>query len=371
MIDIQYVRSLGFPTVRRENPIDVEAFDGSTSPDAALTTSTVPLRMQIGDHIELIEFNVSKVAHYDLILGIPWTRTHNVSLNFAENTADFPSSYCARHCLPLTPSSPPRPRCPNLAEPSVISPPTSPPRLPSVSLISAAAASLALRQGAQAFTIATAGIVPRLRTAAAALRSSGDYVPPSADELDSLRGQVPAKYHEWLDVFSKDQADSLPAHREYDLHIDIEPGKSIPQSKIYPLSATEMEVLADYIEKNLKTRFIRPSTSPVGAPILFIKKKDGTLRLCVDYRNLNSVTVKNKYPLPLIDETLTQLSGAQFFTKLDLRNGYHQLRIAEGEEWKTAFRTRYGSFEYQVMPFGLTNAPAAFQHLINDTFRPF
>ncbi|GAA5956477.1 hypothetical protein JCM10213_003320 [Rhodosporidiobolus nylandii] len=203
---------------------------------------------------------------------------------------------------------------------------------------------------------------------------------PTATELASLRQQVPEKYHEWLDVFSKQNCCSSRVvskderevmKRPYDLKIDLEDGKTVPQSKIYPLSATEMDVLADYIETNLRSQFIRPSTSPIGAPILFIKKKDGSLRLCVDYRNLNSVTMKNKYPLPLIDETLNQLSGAKHFTKLDLRNGYHQLRIAKGDEWKTAFRSRYGSFEYLVMPFGLTNAPAAFQHLINDSFRAF
>lgn len=102
-----------------------------------------------------------------------------------------------------------------------------------------------------------------------------------------------------------------------------------------------------------------------------MKKADGTLRLCVDYRGLNGVTVKNRYPLPLIKETLDQLYKAKWYTKLDLRQGYNQLRIAEGEEWKTAFRTRYGHFEYTVMPFGLTNAPATFQHFINDCLRDF
>jgi len=104
---------------------------------------------------------------------------------------------------------------------------------------------------------------------------------------------------------------------------------------------------------------------------LFVKKSDGSLRLCVDYRGLNEITVKNRYPLPLIQETLARLSKAKWFTKLNLRGAYNLLRIAEGEEWKTAFRTRYGHFEHNVMPFGLTNAPASFQHLINDTFRDF
>lgn len=215
----------------------------------------------------------------------------------------------------------------------------------------------------------------RLRIAAARLRdtSSSPSTPIlSTTEIDDLRKVVPSHYHDFLDVFSKDIADTLPDHRPgIDHPVDVEEGKEIPTSRIYPLSASELEVLADYIETNLKSGFIRESQSPVGAPILFVKKKDGSLRLCVDYRGLNSFTIKNKYPLPLINETLDRLIGARYFTKIDLRNGYHQLRIREGDEWKTAFRTRYGHYEYNVMPFGLTNAPASFQSLINNTLCPF
>ncbi|EAL22396.1 hypothetical protein CNBB2750 [Cryptococcus deneoformans B-3501A] len=147
-----------------------------------------------------------------------------------------------------------------------------------------------------------------------------------------------------------------------------EEGKNPPFGPIYNLSETELEALREYLDENLKKGFIRPSESPAGAPILFVKKKDGSLRMCVDYRGINKITIKNRYPLPLIAELLDRLKSAKVFTKIDLRGAYNLLRIKAGEEWKTAFRTCYGHFEYLVMPFGLTNAPASFQHLMNHNF---
>ena len=140
---------------------------------------------------------------------------------------------------------------------------------------------------------------------------------------------------------------------------------------MYSMSATELQEIRTWIEENLTKGFIRASSSSYASLILFVKKKDGSLRLCVDYRALNDITIKDRYPLPRIEETLNQIRGAKYFTRLDLRSAYNLIRIKNGDEWKTAFQTRYGLFEFLHMPFGLTNAPATCQRFVNDTLREF
>ncbi|KAL4038316.1 hypothetical protein IC575_001930 [Cucumis melo] len=137
------------------------------------------------------------------------------------------------------------------------------------------------------------------------------------------------------------------------------------------MAPAELKELKVQLQELLDKRFIRPSVSPWGAPVLFVKKKDGSMRLCIDYRELNKVTVKNRYPLPRIDDLFNQLQGATVFSKIDLRSGYHQLRIKDGDVPKTAFRSRYGHYEFILMSFGLTNAPAVFMDLMNRVFREF
>jgi len=137
------------------------------------------------------------------------------------------------------------------------------------------------------------------------------------------------------------------------------------------MSPLELDTMREELNKLLKNGSIEPSRSPYGAPVIFVKKKDGKLRMCIDYRALNKLTIKNRFPIPLIDDLIDQLHGAKVFTKIDLRSGYNQVRIHEDDIEKTAFRTRYGHFQYKVMPFGLTNAPATFQALVQDVLRPF
>ncbi|XP_061366444.1 uncharacterized protein LOC133309664 [Gastrolobium bilobum] len=175
---------------------------------------------------------------------------------------------------------------------------------------------------------------------------------------------------EYSEVFSN-EISSLPPNREIEFSIDLIPGVGPISIAPYKMSPVELVELKKQLEKLLSKQFIRPSVSPWGASVLFVKKKDGSMRLCVDYRQLNKVTIKNKYLLPRIDDLLDQLRRATVFSKIDLRSGYHQIKIKTEDIPKTAFRTRYGHYEYLVMPFGLTNAPAVFMDYMNRIFRPY
>jgi len=179
---------------------------------------------------------------------------------------------------------------------------------------------------------------------------------------------VPSEYHKFANIFSKTKAEVLPPHHPYDLKINLEEGAQPPVGSIYSLSASEQEALKEFIEENLNMGFIRPTSSPHGAPVLFVKKKDGSLRLCVDFRGLNRISKKDRYPLPLISNLLNSPRKARVYSKIDLHHAYHLVHIADSDEWKTAFKTCYGSFEWSVMPFGLTNAPVAFQQFMNNIF---
>jgi len=185
------------------------------------------------------------------------------------------------------------------------------------------------------------------------------------DPLDA----VPKEFREHMGIMGKDAADALPKHRSYDCKIDLQEGSTAPWEPIYPLSEVELQTLREWLKEMERTGKIRRSTSPAGSPILFVPKPQGRgLRLCVDYRALNRITIPKRYPLPLMQELQDRVQGAQWFTKMDLKNGFHLIRIREGDEWKTAFRTRYGLFEFQVMPFGLMNAPSTFQDMMNHVF---
>jgi hypothetical protein len=190
------------------------------------------------------------------------------------------------------------------------------------------------------------------------------------NQLDASQGSEVPVVNEFPNVFPEELPD-MPLDRDIEFVIKLKPGTTPIYKTPYRMATLELAELKEHIKELLEKGFIRPSSSRWGAPVIFILKKDGTQRLCVDYRALNKVTVKNKYPLPKIDDMFDQLRGACVFSKIDLRSGYHQLKIRECNIPKTAFVSRYGPYQYTVMSFGLTNAPAYFMYLMNKVFMEY
>lgn len=277
----------------------------------------------IGDREWVVDLIAINMLHYNIILGMDWLSRHGDVLDFKKKTVTMTTEEGVVHVFKgHGPSDSSR-------------------------IINAMTVAKLLRQGCDAYVCY-------------ALEERKDNV-----ELHD----IPIA-QEYPDVFPENLLGLAP-RRDVDFSIELEPGTAPISRAPYRMAPLEMQELKKQLEELVEMGFIRPSASPWGAPVLFVKKKDGSLRLCIDYRELNKVTIKNKYPLPRIDDLLDQLQGAVVFSKIDLRLGYHQLRIREEDIHKTAFRTRYGHYEFVVMPFGLTNAPAVFMDLMNRCFREY
>lgn len=352
-LDITFARSSRIPVVAKKKPIPVEVIDGRPLSSGAITEATSPLILTVGSHLEEISFYLITSPRHPVILGLSWLEAHNPLVDWRDRSIQFSS---LDH-PPQLASPPLRADSTTFSSSSTLAPHVTP-------TLSLQASILALPKDSprSCDLLATPNSLVISATSPA---TESALLPPSTIT------RLPPQYEEFFDVFEKKNAERLPEHRLYDCPIDLVEGTSPPFGPIYSLSEPELAALRTYIDENLTNGFIRHSKSPAGAPILFVKKKDGSLRLCVDYRGLNRVTIRNRYPLPLIPELLDRLRTGMVFSKIDLRGAYHLVRIRPGDEWKTAFRTRYGHFEYRVMPFGLTNAPAVFQHLMNDIFREY
>ena len=178
--------------------------------------------------------------------------------------------------------------------------------------------------------------------------------------------KLPQKFHEFFELFSEKETNKLPPYRPYDHKINFIERKQPGYGLLYSISQGKLQILKKFLDENLAKGFIRANSSPTASPVLFARKPSGGFRICVNYKTFNAITVKNKYPLPLIQETLNRLTEAKYFTKLNIVAAFNKIKMAEGEEWKTAFRTKYGLFEFLIMNFGLCGAPSAFQNYIND-----
>jgi hypothetical protein len=199
----------------------------------------------------------------------------------------------------------------------------------------------------------------------------GSLTATQAPDTNELKKLVPEEYHEFMELFREPLTQELPPHQTFDYQIQIKEGKEVPFGPIYHLSEKELGALREYLDCILAQGKITESDANMGAPIIFIPKPNGKLRLYVNYRGLNMVTIKDPYPLPFMDELRDRVVGCEWFTKLNLRNGYYLTRLKDEEsENAMTMHTHYGNFKYKVMPFGLVNAPATFQRMMNTILRP-
>lgn len=351
------VNKLSLPTVQDDSAATIVLGNGACQ-DGSLVVPRLAFR--VGTFKDTRSFRVTQLGSYDLILGKPWLTAFNPDIDWVSNSIQLVKG---SQFYTLTPK-----------------------RIgvgdddPVVGLISHIQLKRLLRNGDTAYlaVLTESKEGEECGTADSATSATDTASSASATGVpDTLKDTVPelqATVQQLLQRFSKTfgpMPNHLPPQREVDHSIELEAGSKPPYLPIYHLSPRELQEVKEQLTFLLESGLIQPSKSPYGAPIIFVPKKNGKLRMCVDYRALNNATVKNRYPLPRIDELLDRLQGANVFTKLDLQSGYWQIRIKEEDVHKTAFRTRYGHYEWRVLPFGLTNAPATFQALMNRVLAPF
>jgi hypothetical protein len=388
-LNVNFVCDNAIPSIELPQPIPVYNVDG-TENQAGAITHVVDALLFLRNHSEHTLFAVTNLGDQQMLLGYDWLVNHNPEINWARGEVKF--TRCHSHCSECTKQ--------RLAERSALrAQQQESANLERVRRIffpslnhhiqditdedededdsdprkDVSACEDGLEDGDCLFITSYREELPRTSETICATSTVSQRITEGMaknaphNEIPALN-LVPSQYRDYDEVFSKESFDSLPEHRLWDHAIEIIPDAKIPNRKLYPLSIEEQAQLDAFLEENLSSGRIRPSKSPIAAPFFFVKKKDGSLWPVQDYRALNAATVKNRYPLPLIDDLVNKLQGAQYFTKLDVRWGYNNVRIKEGDEWKAAFRTNQGMFEPLVMFFGLTNLPATFQTMMNDIF---
>uniref|UniRef100_A0A8C1BTA6 Gypsy retrotransposon integrase-like protein 1 n=1 Tax=Cyprinus carpio carpio TaxID=630221 RepID=A0A8C1BTA6_CYPCA len=306
-------RQVHLPTSNTETTYQVISITGKPLNRRHIRSSVGPVQLTLGLlHMESIKLLVLEGSTADIILGRPWLMQHNPIISWSSGEILRWGDQCFPSCFPNCPA---------------------PSKSPHQTL---------------------------------PLNTTSIESPPEKRSVN-----IPSCYKEFHDVFCPYKASQLPPHRPWDCAIDLIPGQPVSHRKIYPLSLPEQKAIEEYVEEALRQGYIVPSNSPAASSFFFVVKKDGGLRPCIDYHALNQITVKFRYPLPLVPAALEQLRGATIFSKLDLYSAYNLIPIRKGDEWKTAFVTPTGHYEYQVMPYGLVNTPSIFQDFMHSVLREY
>jgi hypothetical protein len=336
-VDKKYAESQKMWQIPLEHPIRLHNIDGTLN-EAGSITHKVKLSLKVGSDEEIFEFYVTSLGPEKVILGLPWLRHRNPTINWQEGTMHLGADQ----------GMSPEPLEIELT------------RIAANRMERRRLLSEKVMDTIQDEIFCLAGFTYSQQIAEKANRAKG---------IRTFEEMVPEPYRDFAKVFSEEESHRLPKHQPWDHAIDLEPD-AVTHWKIksYPMSPAEQVELDKWLEENLAKGYLRPSKSPMASPVFFIKKKDGKLRLVQDYRRLNKITIKNRYPLPLAADIVNRLTGAQLFTKFDVRWGYHNIRIKSGDEWKAAIITNRMEVEPTVMGFGMTNSPATFQSLMNSVF---
>lgn len=317
------------------------------------------LKVFINGKNQGVSFDVVPLGKVDILLGMPWLKRYNPQINWRNGQVGFPTDYSSDE----EPSTDDERSQTSTEEDSEVSredtTDTSPPPK---------GTRHQHMKGKRNKNKRILGILRKqLHDLDEELKEQKKE--QQKQQEDRLKN-IPEEYRIYEKLFKEELETKVPQHSRWDHEIWLKTD-DLPFQKIYNLNEKELFTLKEYLEEELRKGNIRESTSPAGFPVMFVPKKNGKLRLVVDYRRLNALTIKDRTPLPLITELKDRLRGKQIFTALDLKGAYNLIRIKEGDEWKTAFRTKFGLYEYLVMPFGLTNAPATFQRMINNVLRQY
>jgi len=322
-----------------EYPLTVFNADGTSNTNGKITHE-VELRFAIQGHATKGHFHVVDLGNKPMIIGMIWLRKHNPVINWETGVITF--ERCPKSCGGILPNSTSQ----------------------HIRLLVEQTKQYKVKLSEAAIKEIQHQIRHTTHSTKLAIEAYKDKKVHTYEDI--LKGP----YAEFADIFTEESFQALPPHRTWDHAIDLIPDWETKRWKprIYPLAPKEKEAMNKELDELLKSGRVRPSKSPLGSPVFYVAKKDGKMRMVVDYRKLNDITIKNAYPLPLIPDLIDKWKGCKYFTLVDVRGAFHGIRIKKGDEWKTAFTTHRGLYEWMVMPFGLANAPATYQNMMNDIF---